>query len=238
MKAFLLLAFLIIAGALLFWRQDISLLADMSTFEIIVVAGGLLLCAIYILTMLGHERSRPMQALRYLLIWTVIGFGLVAGYSYREELSGVVARVAGELAPAGQTIAVASDEKGASAVRVRRRFDGHFVVRGAVNGQSMTLLVDTGATTVVLKPTEAARAGIDLNHLGYTVAVHTANGTTYAAPVRLRSIAIGPLVLENVEALVAKPGTVNENLLGMSFLTRLRSYEFSKDYLTLRGSGT
>jgi aspartyl protease family protein len=68
--------------------------------------------------------------------------------------------------------------------------------------------------------------------------VHTANGTTYAAPVRLRSIAIGPLVLENVEALVAKPGTVNENLLGMSFLTRLRSYEFSKDYLTLRGSGT
>ena len=54
MKKFLLLAFLIIAGALLFWRGDISILADMSTFEIIIVAGGLLLMVVYVLTILGH----------------------------------------------------------------------------------------------------------------------------------------------------------------------------------------
>jgi aspartyl protease family protein len=99
----------------------------------------------------------------------------------------------------------------------------------------MTLLVDTGASTVVLKPAEAERAGIDVGDLSYSVPVHTANGTAYAASVRLNSIAIGPLVLENVEALVAQPGSLNENLLGMSFLRRLRSYEFSKDFLTLRG---
>ena len=98
----------------------------------------------------------------------------------------------------------------------------------------MTLLVDTGASTVVLKPADAARAGIDTRSLGYTAAVQTANGTTYAAPVRLRSITIGPIELRDVEALVAKPGSINENLLGMSFLRRLRSYEFSKDFLTLR----
>ena len=96
-------------------------------------------------------------------------------------------------------------------------------------------MVDTGASTVVLKPSDAERAGIDTGALAYTVAVHTANGTTYAAPARLRSIAIGPLVVENVDALVAQPGSINENLLGMSFLRRLRSYEFSKDFLTLRG---
>jgi aspartyl protease family protein len=53
--------------------------------------------------------------------------------------------------------------------------------------------------------------------------------------VRLRSVAIGPLVVDNVDALVSQPGSLNENLLGMSFLRRLRSYEFSKDFLTLRG---
>jgi len=65
--------------------------------------------------------------------------------------------------------------------------------------------------------------------------VSTANGTTYAAPVRLKSIAVGPLELRDVEALVAQPGNLNENLLGMSFLKRLRSYEFTGDFLTLRG---
>ena len=48
-------------------------------------------------------------------------------------------------------------------------------------------------------------------------------------------MAIGPLVVNNVDALVAQPGSLKENLLGMSFLRRLQSYEFSKDYLTLRG---
>jgi aspartyl protease family protein len=235
MRSGLLLGFLILAGAMLIFRHEIAFLADMGTFEILIVAGGVLLVSIYVLSLLGQERARPWQAARHLFIWALIGFGLIAGYAYRDELSAVVQRVAGEVVPAGQTIAVATDSSGSSAVRVRRRFDGHFVVRSAVNGQSMTLLVDTGASTVVLKPSDAARAGIDIDKLKYSVAVHTANGTTYAAPVRLRSIAIGPVILNDVEALIAKPGTINENLLGMSFLTRLRSYEFSKDFLTLRG---
>jgi aspartyl protease family protein len=45
---------------------------------------------------------------------------------------------------------------------------------------------------------------------------------------------VGPIVLNDVEALVAKPGTLKDNLLGMSFLSRLRSYEFTGDFLTLR----
>ena len=64
--------------------------------------------------------------------------------------------------------------------------------------------------------------------------MQTANGTTYAAHVRLRNLTLGPINLTDVDALVAKPGALKENLLGMSFLSRLRSYEFSGDYLTLR----
>jgi aspartyl protease family protein len=175
-----------------------------------------------------------LQAIRNFAVWGALALVLIGLYSYRDDISDIAHRVAGELAPPGYSLTVRSEQEGEHAVRVRRRLDGHFAVRGAINGQPMTLLVDTGASTVVLKPADAARAGIDTRSLGYTAAVQTANGTTYAAPVRLRSITIGPIELRDVEALVAKPGSLNENLLGMSFLRRLRSYEFSKDFLTLR----
>lgn len=235
MTAWLLLAFLVIAGVLLFFRGDVEFLAGLGTGEIVILAGGLLLVGLYVAAVLSDERTRPLQAVRNLIVWAGIGFCLIAAYSYRQELSEITGRVAGELTPPGQTISVEAAEEGEHVVRVRPRLDGHFAVRGSVNGEAMTLLVDTGATTVVLKPADAERAGIDTTKLSYTVAVDTANGTTYAAPVRVRTLAIGPLVVHDVDALVARPGSVKENLLGMSFLRRLRSYEVSKDYLTLRG---
>lgn len=235
MRAWVVLALLIGAGVLLFLRGGSELLTGLSTGEIVTMAAGLVLAAIYIFSLVNDERVRPMQAIRYIVAWLAIGFALIAGYSYREELAVVGERVVGELRPSGEIVSSEVNEEGERSVRVRRRLDGHFAVRATVNGQSMTLMVDTGASSVVLKPADAERAGVDLKKLSYTVAVHTANGMAYAAAVRLRTLAIGPLVVRNVDALVARPGSINENLLGMSFLRRLRSYEFAKDYLTLRG---
>lgn len=235
MRAWIVLALLIGAGVFLFLRGGSDVLSGLGTGEIVTLGSGLLLATIYIISLFNDERTRPLQAIRYILIWLAIGFGLIAGYSYREELSMVADRVMGELRPSGEIVSVETGEEGERAVRVRRRLDGHFAVRASVNGQSMTLMVDTGASSVVLKPADAERAGVDLKKLSYTVAVDTANGMTYAAAVRLLTLAVGPLVVRNVDALVAQPGSVKENLLGMSFLRRLRSYEFAKDYLTLRG---
>jgi len=235
MRAWLVLALLVGAGAFLLLRADADLLSGLGTGEILSIVAGLLLAGLYIVSLINDGQTRLMQALRYVVVWLAIGFSLIAGYSYREEISAVVSRVGGELMPSGQVVSVDTGDEGETAVRVRRRLDGHFAVRASVNGQSMTLMVDTGASSVVLKPADAERAGIDLSKLSYTVAVDTANGTTYAAAARIRTLAVGPLIVRNVDALVAKPGTVKENLLGMSFLRRLRSYEFAKDYLTLRG---
>ena len=235
MRAWVVLALLIGTGLLLFLRGGSELLSGLSTGEIITMAAGLLLATIYIISLFNDERTRPMQAIRYIVVWLAIGFALIAGYSYREELSVVGERVVGELRPAGEIVSSEVNEDGERAVRIRPRMDGHFAVRASVNGQSMTLMVDTGASSVVLKPADAERAGVDLDKLSYTVAVDTANGMTYAAAVRLRTLAVGPLLVRNVDALVVRPGSLKENLLGMSFLRRLRSYEFAKDYLTLRG---
>lgn len=235
MKAWLILALLVGAGALLLLRGGPEVFSGLGTGEVLTIAVGLLLAGFYLVSLIGDGQTRPIQAVRHALTWLAIGFLLIAGYSYREEIATVANRVGGELMPPGQILSTETNDEGETAVRVRRRLDGHFAVRAQVNGQSMTLMVDTGASSVVLKPADAERAGVDLGALSYTVAVDTANGTAYAAAVRLRSLSVGPLVVHNVDALVARPGTVKENLLGMSFLRRLRSYEFANDYLTLRG---
>jgi aspartyl protease family protein len=164
----------------------------------------------------------------------MVALMLVAAYSYREEILGLGHRVAGELLPPGTPLRGESQVDGERSVTIRRRLDGHFVVKTQANGISLNMLVDTGASTVVLKPADAQRLGIPIDRLSYSVPVQTANGTTKAAHVRLRSLAIGGISLNDVEALVAKPGTLKDNLLGMSFLSRLRSYEFTGDFLTLR----
>lgn len=210
--------------------EVLASLADVDTAGW-VPAAALSLYVVYLL--LGHG-GRLGEAVRHIAVWLAIFMALIVGYAYRDEVSMVVNRVAGDLLPPGSGIAVETGVPGERAVRIRRRGDGHFVASSSVNGQTVRMLVDTGASTVVLRPADAERVGIDADTLTYSVAVNTANGMTYAAPVRLRSLAIGPVEIRDVDALVAKPGTLKESLLGMSFLRRLRSFDFSGEFLTLR----
>jgi aspartyl protease family protein len=166
--------------------------------------------------------------------WLALGLALVALYAYRNEIVPIAGRVMGELVP-GTAMTVEESAGGATEVRIRRRLDGHFTAMVDVNGQPVSMIVDTGATSIVLRPKDAAKAGIDVDSLNYRIPVLTANGRTMAARVRLDNVSIGPLDRQNVEALVAKPGALTQSLLGMTFLSRLRSYEFSGDFLTLRG---
>ena len=139
----------------------------------------------------------------------------------------------GEIVP-GTPIAMEIEREDARAVRIRKQLDGHFVAETNVGGVSVQMIVDTGASTIVLTPEDAKAMGFDMNALTYGVPVQTANGRSFAAQVRLTNVAIGPIRIRNVEALIAQPGTLHQSLLGMSFLSRLRSYEFSGDFLTLR----
>jgi aspartyl protease family protein len=228
----LILLLLFLGGIFFLLNREAIDLAALGGDETMTMAAAALF-GLYVLFLLTDYRGRVGQALRHFTAWVGIAAGLVALYAYRDELSGLAYRVAGELAPPGQTVTV-EGAGGERAVRVRRRPDGHFIARAEVNGANLGMLVDTGASSVVLKPADAEKAGINTRSLTYTVPVQTANGTTYAASVRLRSISVGAIRLTDVEALVAKPGTLRESLLGMTFLRRLRSYEFSGDFLTLR----
>ena len=184
--------------------------------------------------MLGTYRGRVGAMVRDAVTWLALGFGLVTIYAYREDLMPIAARVVGELMP-GSAMTVEQSAGGLTEVRIRKRLDGHFTAKVRVNGKPVSMIVDTGATSIVLTPEDAAKAGIDTKALTYKVPVLTANGQAMAARIRLNKVAIGPLDRDKVDALVAQPGALSQSLLGMSFLSRLRSYEFSGDFLTLRG---
>lgn len=198
------------------------------------LAAMLALLLLIVPALFGAYRGRLLGAVRDLLNWTAIGIVLVGGYSYRDELGRMAYRLAGEFSPPGTSLGVEQRQSGESAVRIRRRGDGHFVARVSVNGATATMLVDTGASTVVLSQSDAKSLGIDTRRLKYTVPVQTANGLAYAAHARLPSVAVGSINLANVDALVAQPGVLKESLLGMTFLSRLRSYEFAGEFLTFR----
>lgn len=230
-----LLAALVLLGILFaVLHGDLGSLAATGDIDGAMQIVAAVLFGAYALYLLSGHGGRLGQTLRYLMIWIGIFLAVVAAYAYRGELTAVAYRVVGELVPPGHTVAVETADTGERTVRVRRRPDGHFMARVEVNGSPVTMLVDTGASTVVLRPADAERAGIELERLTYSVPVQTANGTAYAAPVRLRSITIGGIEMRDVETLVSKPGNLKESLLGMTFLKRLRSYEFSGDFLTLR----
>jgi aspartyl protease family protein len=234
MGAWIALTLLVIAGLALLLRADAGTIAGFDPSDFAIAVASIALLIFLSSSIAGSYRGRAGQAVRDLLTWSLVALLLVAGYSFREEIFSLGHRVVGELLPPGSALRGEPQVEGERSVRIRRRPDGHFIVKTQVNGVSLSMLVDTGASTVVLKPADAQRLGIDVDRLRYAVPVQTANGTTYAAHVRLRNVALGPINLNDVEALVAKPGALKENLLGMSFLSRLRSYEFTTDMLTLR----
>jgi len=173
-------------------------------------------------------RRRFAQALIATLMWVALALILVVGYAYRFDLRNVADRVMAELLP-GHVIT-----RGRT-VEVARAFNGDFDVTAEINGARVSMVLDTGASSVVLTREDAKAAGLPLEVLAYTVNIETANGRTRAAPVVLDRIAIGGLVERSIEALVAQPGQLKTSLLGMSFLNRLQSWEVRGDRLVLRG---
>jgi clan AA aspartic protease (TIGR02281 family) len=121
------------------------------------------------------------------------------------------------------------------AVQISRGQAGEFALQAKINGVTAPMVIDTGATSVVLTYETAKAAGLPLELLEYDVDVETAGGHTKAARLTLDRLAVGKLVERSVPALVVPHGQMKTNLLGMSFLDRLESWEVRPDSLMLRG---
>jgi aspartyl protease family protein len=180
---------------------------------------------------LAGRRGGMNETLRNLAIWLVIIMGFVAAYLYRGDASQFAGRMMAGLMP-GRAIVV--NGRDGQEVVIQKALGGHFQAEVAVNGKTIPMLVDTGASSVVLSFDDAKTIGIDTAALAYTIPVMTANGRAMAAPVRLDEIAIGPILRRNLRAMVAENGRLDESLLGMSFLSTLSSLNMQTDELRLR----
>jgi len=116
---------------------------------------------------------------------------------------------------------------------VPRDPSGHFQVDGRVDGRQLSFMIDTGASVIALTASDAARLGIHPAQREFVAQVRTANGTVRAAPAQLDMVEVGDLVVRDVAALVLPDEALSGNLLGLSFLSRLRRFEYSDGKLVL-----
>ena len=210
-------------------RSDEGAVGTLATGDAIILAAKIGVLVLVGSAVLSFFREGFAQALESALLWVVVALLLVLGYTYRFELRDVGDRVMAELMP-GRAAA-----RGNRTVELARGRSGDFQVAIHVNGTKVPMVLDTGASAVVLTHDAAKAAGLPLEMVKYTVNVETANGRAMAAAVTLDRIAIGGLVERSVPALIAQPGQLKVSLLGMTFLNRLQSWEVRGSKLMMRG---
>ena len=110
---------------------------------------------------------------------------------------------------------------------------GHFQVEGSVDGRRLDFMVDTGASLVALRERDANKLGIFPSPRDYTARTSTANGVIAVAPVRLSSLEINGIRIYDVGAVVIPDKALGVNLLGMSFLSRVRRFEMANGRLVM-----
>ena len=165
-----------------------------------------------------------------------IGFILVAGaiswfgVKYAQDaLKDSPAVAARSPAPAPQPVSSVGGRK----VAILADPGGHYLSSGVINGRSFQFVVDTGATSVALTAESANRLGLKLRPSDFVFPISTANGVIAGAHIVLSEVRIGTISVDNVDAIVLPDRALGTNLLGLSFLNRLRKFEVGGGQLLL-----
>jgi aspartyl protease family protein len=124
-------------------------------------------------------------------------------------------------------------QNGSRSVSIARDARGHFLTEARIDGQRIGFMVDTGASVIALNESSAARFGLRPSRGDYNAMVTTANGTIKAARTRLAMVDVGGLVVRDVDAMVLPDEALSENLLGLSFLSKLKRFEYANGQMVL-----
>jgi aspartyl protease family protein len=159
----------------------------------------------------------------------LVGLGtLMAEMANKMTASPALAKTVSQKAPVEAPVGT-----GGRSLSIPRDARGHFLTEGRIDGQRIGFMVDTGATVVALNEKSAARFGLRPNRSDYNMTVQTANGTIKAARTRLAMVELGGIVVRDVDAMVLPDEALSENLLGASFLSKLKRYEYANGRLVL-----
>lgn len=220
-------ALLVAAGIALIISSDAGALVGLTQQQLGQLV-PLVILAVVFAAAVFNQRQRFSTIIANFAVWAGLFVALLVGYTYRDDLRDVAARVVSEMSP---STAIIDSANGTASFR--RGMDGHFIVASSVNGTPMRLLFDTGASAVVLSYEDAQRAGIDVASLRFSLPVTTANGTGRAAVITLDRMEIGGIARRNIRTFVADKGALQGSLLGVSFLETLSRYSVAGNTLEL-----
>lgn len=165
---------------------------------------------------LAARRLNFGQTLRMALAWLAIFSVVFVLFLFRDEGKAIWNRATADIAGSRGTVS-------GTTLRVPMREDGHFWVRGKVNGRETDFLVDSGATTTALSLEFAHAAGVEIDTM-FPVTINTANGQVQAQTARIASLNVGPITQSDARAVVSA-SFGDTNVLGMSFLSSLKSWK-------------
>lgn len=174
---------------------------------------AVLLAAMLILP-LSALASRRGGVLRTALTWLLVIAVIGVGWVYRGELAQLGTRIDEQFGLGGQTVTGGS-------VRIRMSPDGHFWARVSLNGVERRMMIDSGATTTAVSEATAREAGLDSG--GLPAIIRTANGTVNARQVKVDRVSLDTLTTRNL-GVVVSPAFGDIDVLGMNFLSRLKSW--------------
>ena len=117
-------------------------------------------------------------------------------------------------------------------VRIAKSDDGHFWASAEINGVHRRMLIDSGATTTAISVGTAAAAKLDLGESPFGTILSTANGNVAATRATIRDLEVGSITTHDLPVVVS-PAFGDTDVLGMNFLSRLRSWRVEGDVLIL-----
>lgn len=186
-------------------------------------------------------------------MWGAVGLGTIVIFTRLDDFGGAVVQTAAQSQKTGEETQAAPETSDAGpAVETDQSEDmpaseasanvstelkadnrGHFITDAEIDGTSIRVMVDTGASAVALSYEDADDAGLRPRTLDFDVPVSTANGLVNAARVSLRRVEVDGVQVRDVDGLVLPEGVMRGTLLGMSFLSRLRSFKVEDGVLYL-----
>jgi aspartyl protease family protein len=202
------------------WSDKLS---DGSTIAEIVIS--LSFVVLLISGLIARRRGAGGMMFKYATAWIVIAAVLLIAYGMKDEAVQLGRKLLAELVPS-------MGLQGDNAMSFRASSNGHFMVEALVDGKPIQFMVDSGASDVTLSLRDAERLGMDRASLKFDRTYQTANGVVRGAPVRLKRVEIGSVVVDDVRASVNE-APMGTSLLGMSFLSRLSAWRVEGDRLTL-----
>lgn len=187
------------------------------------IIAAVLMIALVASSLLGRQ-LKLAATLRMILAWLAIFAIAFVLFMFRGEVRAVWARANAEIGGNSATVS-------GRITQIAMGEDGHFHVRAKVNNQEIDFLIDSGATTTGLSADAARLAGVQPDS-SIDIPVDTANGTVMVSTARIAELEVGSVRQSNARAIIGK-SFGNTNVLGMSFLSELKSWKVEGRTLTL-----